>query len=113
VAESVTCAGPNGCGQEFDYAGPMSETYCDHILSRESSRQLNKPLFLGGALIYPPDRPGWKNASVNELSQLISDEEKHKLVTSIASESPDLSPQEWEMMMFKIIERTFKDQPVT
>jgi hypothetical protein len=112
ISESVTCAGPNGCGQTFDYAGPMSESYCEHILSRESSRQLNKPLFLAGALIYPPERPGWKNASVNELSQissLISDEAKHDLIKSIAQESPTLSPKEWEFMMFRILEQTFSD----
>jgi hypothetical protein len=109
VAESVTCAGPNGCGQTFDYAGPMSENYCDHILARESSRQLNKPLFLAGALIYPPDRPGWKNASIKDLSQLISDEDKQEIVRSIAKSSPELSPKEWELMMFKIVEQTFHE----
>jgi hypothetical protein len=115
IAESVTCAGESGCGQTFDYAGPMSEEYCEHILNRESGRQLNKPLFLASALIYPPDRPGWKQASVNDLSALsllVSDEDKHEIVQSIASSSPELSPQEWELMMFRIIEQTFRE-PVT
>lgn len=109
IAESVTCAGENGCGQTFEYAGPMSESYCEHILSRASSRQLNKPLFLAGALIYPPDRPGWKNASIKDLSQLVSDEDKQEMISSIAKASPELSPKEWELMMFKIIEQTFNE----
>ena len=116
IAESVTCTGPNGCQQTFDYAGPNSPEYCEHILNRESSRQLNKPLFLAGALIYPPDRPGWKNASVNDLSaldKLMSDDDKHKLLVSIASESPELSTQEWEFIMFRIIEQSLKESSAT
>lgn len=105
VSESVTCVGDNSCGQTFEYAGPMSETYCEHILSRASSRQLNNPHFLAGALIYPPDRPGWKNASVNELSLLVSDDTKHDLVHSIAMESPELSAEVWENLMFQLIEK--------
>lgn len=112
VAESVTCVGEAGCGQTFDYAGPSSDQYCDHILSRESSRQLNNPWFLAGALIYPPDRPGWKNASVNELSKidkLMSDEQKHDLMLSVAKESPHMSPSEWEAMMGLIVAHSLGD----
>jgi hypothetical protein len=108
VSDSVTCVGPMGCGQTFDYAGPMSETYCDHIRSRASYRQLNNPWFLAGALILPPNRPGWKSADVKELAHTVSDEIKDQIYHSIAQESPHMSPEEWEDMMFKILEQTFR-----
>lgn len=105
VAESVTCGGEAGCGQTFDYAGPMSQNYCEHIQNRSAFRQLNNPHFLGGALILPPDRPGWKNADVKELAKGTSDELREKIYTSIAKETPHLSPSEWESLMFSIIEQ--------
>ena len=108
VAQSVTCAGPLGCGETFDYAGPMSQAYCEHIKDRASFRQLNNPWFLAGALIFPPDRPGWKNASVNEISKMLSDDKKHDLYVSIANETPHLSPKEWELLMFSVMEASFK-----
>ena len=103
VSESVTCAGPMGCGQTFDYAGPMSENYCDHIKSRASYRQLNNPTFLAGGLILPPDRPGWKNASIDEVA---SDEEKQRVYDEVAISVPHLDPAKWESLMFEILSLT-------
>jgi hypothetical protein len=108
VAESVTCAGPLGCGETFAYTGPMAQNYCEHIKERSSYRQLNNPHFLAGALIYPPDRPGWNQASVKDLSKYVSDETKDAIIRSIASECPHLSAKNWEQMMFAVVEQTFK-----
>lgn len=113
ISDTITCVGPNGCNETFDYRGPMDSSYCEHIRDRSGFRQLNNPHFLAGALIYPPDRPGWKGASVNELSNLVSDEKKHEIIHSIASESPHLSPTQWEQMMFSVIERTITNGKVT
>jgi hypothetical protein len=103
ISDSVTCVGPMGCGQTFDYAGPMSQTYCDHIKERAAFRQLNNPHFLAGALIAPPDRPGWKNASVNEMSILERNEEKaHDLLNSF-SEYAHLSNTQKEGLAASIL----------
>lgn len=107
ISDSVTCVGPDSCGETFPYAGPMADAYCDHIKERASYRQLNNPHFLAGALILPPYRPGWKGASVNELSQLdklVSDERKDRMLQSIAVEAPELSASEWEILMFTILD---------
>jgi hypothetical protein len=100
--DSITCGGPNGCGETFTYKGPMDESYCEHVLNRESYRQINNPHFLAGALILPPDRPGWSNAAVKELSALTSDSQKEEMLHSIASEVPHLDHSEWEKIMFNL-----------
>lgn len=103
VGQSVTCTGTDAaCGQTFDYAGSFSDTYCSHIQNRESYRQINQPHFLGGALIVPPNKPGWKDASVNEIANLTTDEEADSLIEQIAENAPDASASEWEAMMWQI-----------
>jgi hypothetical protein len=108
IAESVTCAGPMGCGETFKYSGPMSAEYCDHIKSRESYRQLNNPHFLAGGLILPPDRPGWKNASIDEMA--IADSELERVYEQIAEGSPQLSTDQWESLMVEILSFTMKNE---
>jgi len=103
ISESVTCSGPMGCGSTFDYAGPMSDNYCEHIKNRSSYRQLNNPTFLAGGLILPPDRPGWKYASIDEVA---SDEEKQRVYEEVAKDSPHLDSAKWENIMFEILKIT-------
>ena len=105
IAESVTCAGPMGCGETFKYGGPMSSEYCDHIKSRESYRQLNNPHFLAGGLILPPDRPGWKNASIDEVAS-VSEDELERVYNQISESSPHLDSGQWEALMFEIVAYT-------
>jgi hypothetical protein len=100
VADSVTCAGPMGCGETFKYGGPMSDQYCEHIKNRESYRQLNNPVFLAGGLILPPDRPGWKNASIDDVAS----EELENVYEQVAASSPHLTPSQWEALMLEIVE---------
>lgn len=101
VSESITCAGEAGCGNEFAYMGPIHKTYCSHLNEHSSTKQLNKPHFLAGALIIPPVLPGWKNAKVKELSELIKEQaaEAEAAYEGISEEFPHLSPKEWEAMM--------------
>jgi hypothetical protein len=104
ISDTVTCAGPMGCGETFKYAGPMSAEYCDHIKSRESYRQLNNPHFLAGGLILPPDRPGWKNASIDEVA--VSEVELERIYDEVSASSPHLSPEQWEALMLEIVQVT-------
>lgn len=80
VPSSLTCVGEFGCGAEFAYRGPKSDTYCDHINNLVSDRQMNDPVFVGGALIVPPVKPGWSNAAIKELAAFV-DDSKNDLVT--------------------------------
>lgn len=104
-SRSLTCVGPNSCGKEFDYKGPQDESYCNHINHRETARQFNDPVFLAGALIVPPVKPGWKNASVQDISGLMSENalECEMAYEQVKSEMPDQSPQVWEALMGQIV----------
>lgn len=107
IADSITCAGEGGCGETYDYAGPKSMTYCAHLNQGESIKQLNGPHFLAGALIVPPERPGWADASVRDISGLV---QEHRLEAEMAYEgfkagSPHLSAAQWEYLMNKLLEQ--------
>ena len=104
ISDSITCVGPNGCGETFAYLGPMSLSYCEHIRDRTGFRQLDNPHFLAGALIAPPDRPGWKNASVNEMSTLFEkhSDEATKVYAELNSES-HLSESKKEQLVFQLL----------
>jgi hypothetical protein len=107
VGDSVTCVGTDdACGESFAYKGPFDDSYCDHIKERAAHRQINNPHFLGGALIVPPNKPGWKSASVNELSSLDTD----KLVESIANDNPEGSEEQWITTMNSLIFRATLDR---
>ena len=54
----------------------------------------------------PPNKPGWKSASVNELSSLDTD----KLVESIANDNPEGSEEQWITTMNSLIFRATLDR---
>lgn len=104
VPASITCHGQleiAGCNETFNYEGPKSPTYCDHLNLPRSRKVLNKPVFKGGALIIPPSRPGWKNANVKEMSRIIEDNiERAELVyDQVSEEFPHLNAASWERLM--------------
>lgn len=105
VAETMTCAGEEGCGETFAYAGTTSPTYCDHLNRHISIKHMNKPHFLAGALVIPPARPGWNRANVKELTAMVREhaEESERTYEAIANEFPHLSPKQWEAKMLSIM----------
>lgn len=108
ISESITCVGENGCGETFAYDGPKSDTYCEHLNSYASTKRFNKPHFLAAALIFPPARPGWKNAAITDMAQVFSQEEDevlHNLYKMIATEMPHLEPGEWEQIMASLLKQ--------
>lgn len=100
IGESVTCVGNDSCGKTFDFKGPFDPSYCDHINERASDRQLNKPWFMGGALILPPNKPGWGQATVDEIAKHFSDERAQSILDEIEVSNPELTPKEMEKLMF-------------
>lgn len=82
VSETVTCLdrpGRPGCGEEFAYPDFLGRRACAHLNQRQSAARFNQPLFLGGALIVPPVRPGWANADVDVVRQAAAVTEAHQL----------------------------------
>ena len=75
VSETVTFTNPEGASETFPYRGPSDESYAGWD-ARGNIRQLNKPHFMGGALILPPLSPGWANAEVKSLSALVSEHQE-------------------------------------
>lgn len=72
LPESLTCRAAEGCGKTFAYDGVQSGTYCAHINEPRSLKQLNDPHYVGGAIVIPPLRPGWRRADVTEVANLVA-----------------------------------------
>lgn len=96
-----------GCGKTFDYM--QLDSHCEHLQERSSVRHIVNPIFRGGALIVPPVRPGWKNASANILTDAVmaeaaayaeQNEDQYKALNAAGA---DLSASAWETLMTQIV----------
>lgn len=102
-AEKIKCAGAEGCQNEFAYGDPVVNNHCEHLMERSSVRQLVKPTFRGGALIIPPVKPGWKNATAHVLDSAVREEAQvyaeqyEKQYRSLASSG--VTASQWESLM--------------
>lgn len=104
----VHCAGPDGCDQSFEYMA--TDTHCQHLKERSSVRHIVNPTFRGGALIIPPTRPGWKDASasvyqdsaVREMAEKYA-EMSESSFNQINEAGSELSPSQWESLMGQIV----------
>lgn len=107
IGTHLRCEGPNGCGEEFEYAA--YESHCVHLRERASVRHIVNPTFRGGALIIPPVKPGWKdaNATVYESALLAEAaryaEESEQAFEQAKQRGADLTASQWEAMMAAII----------
>ena len=78
VSEAVECrtdadTGREGCGRTFPYKDVLAkERVCAHLQAGTSARRFIDPIFLGGAVILPPVRPGWANAHIEVVRQAAS-----------------------------------------
>lgn len=105
VSESITCGGVEGCAREFPYMGPQDKSYCEHLNSGTSTKQLNKPHFLAGALIIPPERPGWTGAAIRDLSALVKEHqvEAEQAYEQVKTELPNGTEAQWEFLMGELL----------
>lgn len=72
VSRQVACVdtpGRPGCGEAFDYGDYDAGRTCAHLRERSSVRRFVDPVFLGGACIVPPVKPGWAGASADVVRQ--------------------------------------------
>lgn len=105
VSETVTFIAADGRSEEFPYEGPRHPSYGDWNKDSTAARRLNKPHFVGGALIFPPVRPGWGGASVQELSEFIKDHEQEAEFAyhTFKKGAPHANPDVWEELMLHVI----------
>lgn len=79
VGRTMTCGDPTGCcGETFPFRGAYHDTYCDTVNSGVHGI-IGDPLFVGGAAILPPTRPGWGGADVRIAAALI---DRHETVAA-------------------------------
>lgn len=97
VSKHVLCTGDQGCEQTFPYADVMRQAACSHLRERSSIRRFVDPVFLGGAIIVPPVKPGWANADVEIVRQAAGLIEEHSDITE------DLTKPEAEAMVSSIL----------
>lgn len=64
VGEAKQCL---TCERTFEWA---ASRFCEHLeASKVAPRRLINPTFQGGALIFPPIRPGWSSADIDEVAK--------------------------------------------
>jgi 2'-5' RNA ligase len=99
ISSEVSCAGPDGCGNTTSYTQYLAGAACEHITQRASIRQFLKPVFLGGAVIVPPTRPGWAEADASVMSQA------SRLAEAAFDQAgePDIEASTWEQMMAQLV----------
>lgn len=86
VAESKQCL---TCENSYEWLTEAAGL-CEHLSSSAvAPRRFVNPTFLGGALIYPPEKPGWNDADVTEVA--------HRMMTEQASRPVETSA--WEEKM--------------
>lgn len=77
--QCVDTPGRPGCGETFGYEAYDAKRACAHLNERSSIRRFVDPLFLGGAIIVPPVKPGWDKAEVEVMRQAAALNEEHNL----------------------------------
>jgi 2'-5' RNA ligase len=99
ISQEVECAGENGCGNVTSYSQYMAGAACKHVLERASTRQFKNPVFLGGAVIVPPVRPGWSEADASVINTAT------RLAEAAFDQAgqPDIEASTWEQMMGQLV----------
>jgi hypothetical protein len=102
IPAKIQCAGDEGCGATYEYAGRKSNSYCAHLNEHVSDKLLIQPHFTAGAILVPPVRPGWTHADVHSLvakhEQLASD-----IYDGVKSDLGHLDPTQWESIMAELL----------
>lgn len=101
----------SGKTEEFPYRGPFDESYGDWNKS-DATRWLNKPHFLAGALIVPPVKPGWSNATIKSLSQYMDQHSElaEQVYSSVGTQAPHLSADQIESITIGLMQGDIKEE---
>lgn len=109
IPDQVSCP---TCDLRTAFAGITSDTYCDHMQGATGPKRLHTPTFSGGAIILPPVKPGWSRADITAIARYLDDPAAEEVYDAVATESPELSPQEWERLMVEIMGTDLEDRKV-
>jgi hypothetical protein len=90
TAETTQCL---ACERTFAFRASASEL-CEHLANKTAARRWINPTFLGGALIFPPDKPGWADADVTAVAADLTREYANRQVADNVLDAPA-----WEAMM--------------
>ncbi len=91
---------------EYAYEGRTSKNYPEEINKRTCDGiVLNRPHFVGGALIVPPVKPGWSKADVKQMSHFMQKqwETAEEIYSGAAQMAPESGPEVWEAIMGELI----------
>lgn len=94
ISREVACVdtpGRPGCGEQFGYADYDAGRTCAHLRERSAVRRFVDPIFLGGAVIVPPVRPGWANAEAEVVRQAAAATERASLDELSAQQATELA----------------------
>lgn len=90
VAESKQCM---ECEEVFPFYAAAHET-CKHLgENQKAPRRFINPTFLGGALIFPPERPAWADADITEMARELTRQYAFRTTPT------NMSVDEWSSMM--------------
>lgn len=106
VPESLSTVGGEDDTKEYAYKGIKDDSYPDSINARSCEGiVLNKPHFVGGALIIPPAKPGWSNADVKQMSKFMGQtwETAEAIYAGAQTIAPDGDPAIWEALMGQLM----------
>lgn len=98
VAEQKQCL---ACHEVFPFRASAHEV-CGHLAESASApRRFINPTFLGGALIFPPERPAWPDADVTEIARRLT--VAHANRSTIPGFKPEV--EVWNSLMKEVMER--------
>lgn len=95
VAEKKQCL---ECDEVFAFAAQPHEV-CPHLAAKANApRRFINPVFLGGALIFPPEAPAWQDADITEVAHQLVDSYAHR------EERPEMMASDvWESIMDEVV----------
>jgi hypothetical protein len=87
TAETTQCM---ACERTFAFRAAASEL-CEHLTDRTAARRWINPTFLGGALIFPPANPGWKDADITSVAAELTRQYANRNVMTTARWEEEMS----------------------
>jgi len=106
IPKTVTCP---TCATACTYAGPASDTYCEHMAKTTGHKILDDPLFVGGAIVVPPARPGWRHADITELAAV--GDQADRIVEELLGQDTDMGEPVADTLMRHLLAGAFRDIP--
>ena len=97
VCDTITFKA-DGKEETYDYVGPSHPSYGNIQKASGVIKQLNKPHFLGGALVFPPTNPGWKGAHVTNMAK-----DNSETMSAAAVAYPHLNEKEIRNLVLSIV----------